>query len=176
MKSTDGFNMYCKGSYKQNHHNMQQTKQHDGKDSHLQCEILTVLHCNHQPQQLRGLSRRFQKANLVICRRLELHYTITGIKSPCYIVESVAQRSQRRACNPEVGSSSLPRLTSFDLKKSKGQIDQWRVMDFLDLLMDFLNAYLVAFPSLILGVSNEQRGEAGSPHNIGNLGEGNKLK
>ena len=27
------------------------------------------------------------------------------------------------------------------LKKSKGQIDQWRVMDFLDILMDFLNAY-----------------------------------
>ena len=83
----------------------------------------------------------FKRKNLVICRRLELHYTITGIKSPCYIVESVAQRSQRRACNPEVGSSSLPRLTSFDLKKSKGQIDQWRVMDFLDFLTDFLNAY-----------------------------------
>ena len=36
------------------------------------------------------VSRRFQKANLVICRRLELHYTITGIKSPYYIVESIA--------------------------------------------------------------------------------------
>ena len=28
--------------------------------------------------------------------------------------------------------SSLPRLTSFDLKKSKGKIDQWRVMYFLN--------------------------------------------
>ena len=46
------------------------------------------------------------------------------------------------------GTLSLPRLTSFDLKKSKGQIDQWRVMDFLKILMDFLNGLKICMYNL----------------------------
>ena len=85
----------------------------------LRCIVQARYSHLKQPQQLQGLSRRFQKANLVIYRRLKIPYTITGIKSPSYIIESIAQWSQFRACNPEVDSSSLPRLPSFDLKKLK---------------------------------------------------------